>query len=173
MIPLALALVSTLLTEVPSAVSKQPRQMEIKGTLSSIPTPKKMTEWKGSRAVSDPFLPGKTQYRVPLKSNQSILAEIKSNRPAFSVRIVGASGTDTRYDELPQKTDSRKDRALYLNKEKRAVEVLVQIRTTEIVSGEPFTLVLTEIDTDSYLKGEEPSQTSELNLSGKRMNTEK
>jgi hypothetical protein len=147
--------------------------MEIKGTLSSIPTPKKMTEWKGSRAVSDPFLPGKTQYRVPLNPNQSILAEIKSNRPVFSVRIAGASGTDTRYDELPQKTDSRKDRALYLNKEKRALEVLVQIRTTEIVSGEPFTLVLTEIETDSYLTGEKPTQNPEPGFGAKRTDAER
>jgi hypothetical protein len=147
--------------------------MEVKGTLSSIPTPKKMSEYKGSRAVSDPFLPGKTQYRIPLKPNQSILAEIKSNRPTFSVRIVEASGTGTIYDELPQKTDSRKDRALYLNKQKKATEVLVLVRTTEIVSNEPFTLVLTEIDTDSYLKDLETLPKPEPSPSPTNLGTEK
>lgn len=161
MIPFALPVVSAMHTEVPAEAPKKPRQMEIKGTLSSIPVPKKMTEWKGSRAVSDPFLPGKIQYRIPLKKNQSILAEVISERPTFSIRIVEASGTETIYDELPQKTDLRKDRALYLNKQKRDVEVLVQIRTTEIVAGEPFTLVLTEIDTNSYLKDLETLQTQD------------
>jgi septin family protein len=147
--------------------------MEIKGVLSSIPVPKKMGDWKGSRAVSDPFIPGKAQYRIPLKPNQSILAEIKSNRPTFSVRIVEASGTDTLFDNLPEQTALRKDQALYLNKQKRAMEVLVQIRTTEIVSGEPFTLVFTEIDTDTYLKELESPQTSEPSSDSTQVHTPK
>jgi hypothetical protein len=155
--------VLTLQAEIPVEVPKKPRQMEVKGILSSIPVPQKISEWKGSRAVSDPFLPGSTQYRIPLKQNQSILAEIKSNRPTFRVRIVEATGTATIYDELPQKTDLRKNRALFLNRQRKEQEVLVQIRTTEIVSNEPYTLVLTEIDTDSYLKDLEAVQNSAPN----------
>lgn len=158
MILFALALIPALLSDVPAEVPKKPRQMEIQGTLSSIPVPKKLGEWKGSRAVSDPFLPGKVQYRIPLKANQSIQAEIKASRPSFSLSIVEASGTDIPYDKLPQKTEMRKDQAIYLNRQHRVIEVLVQIRSTEIVSSEPFTLVLTELDTDLYLKELEAAQ---------------
>jgi hypothetical protein len=158
MIPLVLASLVALTGKVPPEAPKQPRQMEVKGTLSSTPVPKKISEWKGSRAVSDPFLPGKIQYRIPLKPSQSILAEVKSLRPTFAVRIVEASGSGTKFDELPQKTDARKDRALYLNKEHRAIEVFVQIQTIEIVSAEPFTLVLTEVDTETYSSPLQPSK---------------
>lgn len=171
MIPFALPIALSLPTQAVPEAPRNPRQMEIKGVLSSIPVPKKMGEWKGSRAASDPFLPGKAQYRIPLKPNQSILVEIKSSRPTFSVRIVEASGTDTRYDNLPEQTALRKDRALYLNKQKRSIEVLVQIRTTEIVSGETFTLVVTEIDTDSYLKDLESLQKSEPSSGSAGVNT--
>ena len=102
--------------------------------------------------MSDPFLGGKAQYRIPLRANQSILAEVKSERPILNVLIVEARGTDTRFDNLPQTTEVMKNQALYINKQKRAMEVLVHVWTTETVSGEPFTLVLTEIDTDAYLK---------------------
>ena len=152
MIALALFLVPALLAEVPAEPPKKRPQMEIKGILTSIPVPKKLGEVKGSRAVSDPFLGGKAQYRIPLRPNQSILAEIKSQRPTLSVLIVEASGTDTRFDKLPQAIEVQRDKALYLNKQKRAMEVLVHVWTTETVSGEPCTLVLTEIDTDAYLK---------------------
>ena len=161
MMPFTLVLLLALPAQTVPETPKKPRQMEIKGVLSSTPVPTKMGDRKVIRAVSDPFLPGKTQYRIPLKPSQSILAEVKSTRPTFAVRIVEASGTETKFDELPQTTDTRKDRALYLNKGKRAVEVLVQIRTTEIVSGEPYTLVLTEIDTDAYLKNPEPEPKAE------------
>ena len=173
MILIVLPALLALPTQAAAEAPNKPRQMEIKGVLSSTPVPKKLGEWKGSRAVSDPFLPGRTQYRIPLKPNQSILAEIKSNRPTFSVMIVEASGTDTLYDNLPQETELRKDRALYLNKQKRTIEILVQIRTTEIVSGEPFTLVLTEIDTDSYLKELETSRNPEPTPAPTQVNTAK
>ncbi len=152
MIPFGLLMVPVLLAEAPAEAPKKPPQMEIKGTLTSIPVPKKLGEWKGSRAVSDPFLGGKAQYRIPLRANQSILAEVKSERPILNVLIVEARGTDTRFDNLPQTTEVMKNQALYINKQKRAMDVLVLVWTRETVSAEPYTLVLTEIDTDAYLK---------------------
>ena len=175
MIPLALALalVPVLLGQVSVEAPKKPRQMEIKGTLSTLPVPKKMGEWRGSRAVSDPFLAGKTQYRIPLKPNQSIQAEIKASRPTFNVSIVEAQGTDTGYDALPEKTELRKDRAIYLNRQKRAMEVLVQIRSTEIVNKEPFTLILTELDTELYLKELEAAKAAAPGPAPERVTPEK
>ena len=157
MIPLVLSVCLNLPAQAPPEAPKQPRQMEVKGVLSSTPVPTKMGDRRVIRAVSDPFLPGKVQYRIPLKPGQSILAEVRSKRPTFAVRIAEASGPETKFDELPQKTEVRKDRALYLNKGRRALEVFVQIQTTEIVSGEPYTLVLTEIDTEAYLKDPQPA----------------
>ncbi len=48
MLPLALALLPALLLDVPTEAPKPPRQMEIKGTLSTLPVPKKMGEWSCS-----------------------------------------------------------------------------------------------------------------------------
>jgi hypothetical protein len=135
--------------------------MEIKGSLSSPSLPSKMGERGGSWAASDSFIPGKAQYKIPLKPGQSILAEVKSNRPTFQVFIIDAMRTGNASDAMPQIMDVRKDRALFLNKQKKAMEVLVQIQTTESVASEPFTLVLTEIDTAAYLKDLENSKKPE------------
>ena len=153
--------ITTLLTQAPFQVPKKPRQMEIKGTLSSTALPSKMGERGSSWAASDPFIPGKAQYKIPLKPGQSILAEVKSLRPTFRVLIVDAKGTGNASDAMPQIMDARKDRALFLNKQRKALEVIVEVQTTESVASEPFTLVLTEIDTEAYLKDLESSRKPE------------
>jgi hypothetical protein len=155
MLPLALLITSALLAQTPAETPRKPRQMEIKGSLSSPALPSKMGE---SSAVADTFIPGKAKYRIPLKPSQSILAEVKSSRPTFRVVITDATGLGNASDNVPQMMDARKDRALFLNKQRKTMEVLVQVQTTESVASEPFTLVLTEIDTEAYLKDLEKSQ---------------
>jgi hypothetical protein len=152
LIPSTFLTITALLAQSPAEVPKKPRQMEIKGTLSSTSLPAKMGTKGSSWAESDPFIPAKAQYKIPLKPGQSILAEVKSNRPTFKVMIVEAKGTGTASDAMPQIMDARKNRALFLNRQKKAMEVVVQVHTTESVASEPFTLVLTEIDTEAYLK---------------------
>lgn len=161
MIPLALITLSTLLLQTPSATSKKARQMEIKGTLSSTSLPSKMGERGSSWATSDTFVPAKAQYKIPLKASQSILAEVKSKRPTFQVIILDAKGTGNAFETMPQIMDGRKDRALFLNKQRKAVDVIVQVQSTESVASEPFTIVLTEIDTEAFLRDLENSKKSE------------
>jgi hypothetical protein len=114
-----------------------------------------------SWAASDAFIPGKAQYKIPLKPSQSILAEVKSQRPTFRVLITDAKETGNASETMPQIMEVRKDRALFLNRQKRALTVVVQVQSTESVASEPFTLVLTEIDTETYLKDLENSRKPE------------
>jgi hypothetical protein len=124
--------------------------MELKGTMSSAAIPSIGTK-DLKRGASDPFVAGRRNMRVTLKPTQSISAEIKSARSSFRVRIVNPRDPGD-MGARSQQVDTRNEFALFLNVEKKVMEVVVQIETVEQVSNEPYTLILTELDTEAYLK---------------------
>ena len=138
-----------LLGQAPAEPPRKPRQMELKGTMSSAAIPSMGTK-DLRRGASDPFVAGKRNMRVTLKPAQSISAEIKSARSSFRVRIVNPRDPGD-MGARSQKVDTRNEFALFLNLEKKAMEVVVQIETVEQCSYEPYTLILTDLDTDAYL----------------------
>lgn len=151
MLSTALSLLSLcLLVQTPQAPAKPPRQMEIKGTLSSAPIP-----WAGAkdlrRGASDRFVAGKRNLRITLKPSQSIAAEVKSARSSFRVRIVNPRDPGD-MGARSQKVDTRNEYALFLNLEKKALEVVVTLETVEQTIDEPYTVILTELDTDTFLR---------------------
>jgi len=139
-----------LLGQAPQAPAKKPRQMELKGTLSSAPIP-----WAGAkdlrRGASDPFVAGMRNMRITLKPSQSIAAEIRSARASFRVRIVNPRDPGD-MGARSQMVNPRNETALFLNLEKKTMEVVVTLETVEQTIDEPYTLILTELDTETFIR---------------------
>ena len=135
-----------LVAQAPVEIPNKPRQMEIKGTLTSTPLARSTLK----RAAAEPNAAARRNYKIPLNPAQSIKAEIKSPHSAIRVRILNPKDLND-IGAKSQEMNLRNDQAFFLNVEKKAMEVVVQVETMDLLIDEPYVLTLTEIDTKSYL----------------------